>query len=212
MFVKELLCVKSGSRLRWNLGNLCQSILDGGLIKNKTSLVLVICLKSTAVNMVIYRPCNHSITTLATLLLQVISDDLLPSQSLPQKWSFAHLGRKQAWLCSYTTCGTFWKLMKIYIYKTVMFDRVFALGRVRIPAPASDMSCPTGPRNRWWFFVDQIVDPGDHQNHAAPQRKPNPDSTKSHLTKTLLWTCKLFRKSVFFADFLFVGRSVGSSC
>ena len=41
-----------------------------------------------------------------------------------------------------------------------MFDRVFALGRVRIPAPASDMSCPTGPRNRCWFFVDQIVDPG----------------------------------------------------
>ena len=41
-----------------------------------------------------------------------------------------------------------------------MFDRVFALGRERIPAPASNMSCPTGPRNRWRFFVDQIVDPG----------------------------------------------------
>ena len=84
MFVKELLCVKSGSRLRWNLGNLCQSILDGGLIKNKTSQVLVICLKSTAVNMVIYRPWDHSITTLASLLLQVISDNLLPLQSLSQ--------------------------------------------------------------------------------------------------------------------------------
>ena len=55
VFVKEMLCVKSGSRSRWNLGNLYKSVLDGGLIKNKTSLVLVICLKSTAVNMVIYR-------------------------------------------------------------------------------------------------------------------------------------------------------------
>ena len=109
VFVKELLSVKSGSRLRWNLGNLCQSIFDGGLIKNNTSLVLVICLKSTAVNMVICRPWDHSITTLASLLLQVISDNLLPSQSLPKKWSFAHLGRKQAWLCTYTTCGTFLK-------------------------------------------------------------------------------------------------------
>ena len=41
-----------------------------------------------------------------------------------------------------------------------MFDRVFALGRVRIPAPASDMSCPMGPRNKEFFFVDQIVDLG----------------------------------------------------
>ena len=52
----------------------------------------------------------------------------------------------------------------------------------------------------------------DHRNHVAPQSKPNPASQKSHLTKTLLWRCKLFRKSdSFFADFLFVGRSVGIS-
>ena len=58
--------------------------------------------------------------------------------------------------------------------------------------------------------VPEIGD--DHRNHAAPQRKPNPASQKSHLTKTLLWTCKLFRKSDSnFADFLFVGRSVGNS-
>ena len=34
------------------------------------------------------------------------------------------------------------------VFALVIFDRVFALGRVRIPAPASDMSFPTGPRNR----------------------------------------------------------------
>ena len=83
-----------------------------------------------------------------------------------------------------------------------MFDRVFALGRAPIPAPASVMSCPTGPQNRWWFFVDQIVDPGIIEItllHKENQTLP----LKNH---TLLWTCKLFRKSdSFFAGFLFVG-------
>ena len=92
--------------------------------------------------------------------------------------------------------------------KTVMFDRVFALGRVRIPAPASDMSCTTGPRNRWWLFVDQIVDHWDHRNHAAPQRKPNPASQKSHLrgawrdrdTNDIFAHCSLI---FYFLDFKF---------
>ena len=97
----------------------------------------------------------------------------------------------------------------IYIYKTVMFDRVFALGRVRIPAPASDMSCPTGPRNRRWFFVDQIVDPGIIEITLHVQSRV--------LVKCDLWQagfgflCGATWCRTFFADFLFVGRSVGNS-
>ena len=50
----------------------------------------------------------------------------------------------------------------MYIYKTVMFGRVFALNRpcAYPSAGLRHASGPTGPRNSWWFFVDQIVDPG----------------------------------------------------
>ena len=46
----------------------------------------------------------------------------------------------------------------IYIYKTV-WPCVRTLSAVCL-SYASDMSCPTGPRNGWRLFVDQIVDPG----------------------------------------------------
>ena len=70
------------------------------------------------------------------------------------------------------------------------------IGHMRIPASASDMFGPTGPRNRWWFFIDQIVDLRIIEI-TLPQGKPNPASQKSRLTKTLLctWHCKLFWKS-----------------
>ena len=59
-----------------------------------------------------------------------------------------------------------------------MFDRVFALGRVRIPAPSSDMPLARRvPEIRW----SNPRSP-DRQNHGAPEIKPNPDSHKRHLT------------------------------
>ena len=48
----------------------------------------------------------------------------------------------------------------------------------------------------------------DHRNHVAPRRKPIPASQRSQLTKTLLWTCKLFQNQTVFSQ-AFMCRSVG---
>ena len=50
----------------------------------------------------------------------------------------------------------------------------------------------------------------DHRNHVAPRRKPIPASERSQLTKTLLWTCKLFQNQTVFSQ-TFICRSVGIS-
>ena len=50
----------------------------------------------------------------------------------------------------------------------------------------------------------------DHRNHVAPRRKPIPASQRSQLTKTLLWTCKLFQNQTVFWQ-TFICRSVGIS-
>ena len=50
----------------------------------------------------------------------------------------------------------------------------------------------------------------DHRNHVALRRKPIPASQRSQLTKTLLWTCKLFQNQTVFSQTfmcLFVGIS-----
>ena len=40
----------------------------------------------------------------------------------------------------------------------------------------------------------------DHRNHVAPRKKPIPASQRSQLTKTLLWTCKLFQNQTVFSQ------------
>ena len=55
--------------------------------------------------------------------------------------------------------------------------------------------------------------PGSSKSRCSMHKENQTLPLKNHpLTKTLLWTCKLSRNSdSFFADFLFVGRSVGNS-
>ena len=95
---------------------------------------------------------------------------------------------------------SFWSFL-IYIYKTVMFDRVFALYRpCAYPGAGLRHVLPDWSPKKVMVLRWSNRPSRDHRNHAAPQRKPNPASQKSHLTKTLLWTCKLFRKSDSFSQ------------
>ena len=84
----------------------------------------------------------------------------------------------------------------IYIYKTVMFDRVFALGRVRIPAPSSDMPLarrvPEIRHDRSLRSSNRRS--RDRLNHGAPESKPNPASQNS---TTLLWKWSFSYQKVF---------------
>ena len=98
-----------------------------------------------------------------------------------------------------------------------MFDRVFALYRpCAYPGVDRPPTClwPDGSPKYAMVLRWSNHRARDHQKHVAPQRKPNPASQKSYLTKTLLWTCnfvcKLFLKSDSFSQ-NFVGRSVGIS-
>ena len=72
------------------------------------------------------------------------------------------------------------------------------------------MCSPDGSPNYAMFLRWSNRQARDHRNHVAPRRKPIPASQRSQLTKTLLWTCKLFQNQTVFSQ-TFICRSVGIS-